>query len=59
MTYKGKPIIKSCLLCTNYCEHPCECAHCEDYDNFKISQDGKELYEKIFEQGYQSKCKEQ
>lgn len=55
MKYKGNDIIKNCLLCENNCKHPCECSHCENYDNFRISEDGKALYAKIFEQGYQSK----
>lgn len=59
MTYKGKEVIKNCLLCKNYNLHPCECTHCEDYDSFRISEDGKKLYKEIFEQGYQSKCEEE
>lgn len=54
MKYKGKEIIKNCLLCENYHKHPCECTHCEDYDNFKISKDGKKLYTAIFDQGLSS-----
>ena len=53
-----KETIKSCLLCKNYYEHPCECAHCENHNKFKISEEGEKLYKKIFEQGYQSKNKE-
>ena len=45
--------IKNCLLCKNYKTHPCECVHCEDYDNFRISEDGKALREKIYGDGYQ------
>ena len=45
--------IKSCLLCKNYNKHPCECEHCEDWDNFRISESGKALREKIYGDGYQ------
>lgn len=45
--------IKSCLLCKNYNTHPCECEHCEDWDNFRISESGKALREKIYGDGYQ------
>ena len=47
MTYKGKKIVKNCLLCKNYCKHPCECEHCEDYDNFRISENGKHYIKKF------------
>lgn len=58
MTYKGREIIKNCLICKNYNQHPLKCAHCDDYDKFKLSNDGRELYKEIFEQGYQAKCEE-
>ena len=45
--------IKSCLLCENCNTHPCKCEHCEDWDNFRISEDGKALREKIYGDGYQ------
>lgn len=45
--------IKSCLLCENYKTHHSECVHCEDWDNFRISEDGKALREKIYGDGYQ------
>lgn len=45
--------IKNCLLCKNYNTHPCECEHCEDWDNFYISESGKALREKIYGDGYQ------
>jgi len=57
MLYKGEKVIVHCLLCKNYHNHPCKCVHCENYNNFKFSEDGKKLYEEIFEQGY-NKCKE-
>ena len=44
--------IKNCLLCKNYNTHPCECVHCEDYDNFRISEDGKALRKEIYDDGY-------
>lgn len=43
-------MIKNCLLCKNYCQHSCECEHCENYERFKISKEGKELYKKIIEE---------
>lgn len=46
-------MIKSCLLCENYKTHHSECEHCEDWDNFRISEDGKALREKIYGDGYQ------
>jgi len=45
--------VKSCLLCENYNTHPCKCEHCEDWDNFHISESGKALREKIYGDGYQ------
>ena len=39
--------VKSCLLCENYKTHPCECVHCEDWDNFRTSEDGKNLVKRI------------
>lgn len=45
--------VKSCLLCENYKTHPCKCEHCEDWDNFHISESGKALREKIYGDGYQ------
>jgi hypothetical protein len=30
-----------------------ECEHCEDWDNFRISESGKALREKIYGDGYQ------
>lgn len=45
--------IKSCLLCENYKTHHSECEHCEDWDNFRISESGKALREKIYGDGYQ------
>lgn len=50
--------IKSCLLCENYQTHPCECEHCEDWDNFRISESGKALREKIYGDGYQDGYKD-
>ena len=38
--------MKSCLLCANSCKH-CVCEHCDNFDNFKISKEGKLLLEEI------------
>lgn len=32
--------MKSCLLCANSCKH-CVCEHCDNFDNYKISKEGK------------------
>lgn len=45
-------MIKSCLLCKNYCVHPCQCEHCERYDKFRISEEGIVLYKEILNLGY-------
>lgn len=45
-------MIKSCLLCKNYCVHPCQCEHCERYDRFRISEEGKALYQEILDTGF-------
>ena len=45
--------IESCLLCKNYNTHPCECEHCEDWNNFRISESGKALREEIYSDGYE------
>lgn len=41
---------KYCILCENYKQHPCACAHCEDFDEFKISKSGKSLISSIEKQ---------
>ena len=47
-------IPKYCILCENYKQHPCRCTHCEDFDEFIVSESGKHLlltmnkqYEKV------------
>lgn len=45
--------VKSCLLCENYKTHRSECEHCENWNNFHISESGKALREKIYGDGYQ------
>ena len=38
--------MKSCLLCANSGKH-CVCEHCDNFDNYKISKEGKLLLEEI------------
>ena len=40
-------MIKNCLLCKNYNEHPCECEHSDNLDNFSLSKSGKNLISEI------------
>ena len=47
-------IPKYCILCDNYKQHPCSCMHCEDFDEFKMSESGKHLIATV-----KTKCKEE
>ena len=38
--------MKSCLLCANSNKH-CVCEHCDNFDNYKISKEGKLLLEEM------------
>lgn len=38
--------MKHCLLCKNNNKY-CVCEHCEDYSDFRISEEGESLVESI------------
>ena len=40
-------IPRYCILCDKYKQHPCNCTHCEDFDEFKMSESGKHLISTI------------
>lgn len=51
-------IPKYCILCENYKQHPCRCTHCEDFDEFIVSESGKHLILTMNKQYEQEKIKE-
>ena len=38
--------MKHCLLCSNLGKH-CTCEHCENYECFKISKEGKSMINQV------------